>query len=201
VWGRRPHAQPASVHLVLGGSRAHQCARIGRLANAIRGRNRRLIAAPAPTTIGIRLKRSKRPRGWGRVRGGFVMPTPGTLTARFSLPTAGRWDVWVQGQIMPKVTLSLDGHRIASIAGQLDGNSLVPNTVPPITVRLAAGRHRVELTRDGFSLSPGNGGSAVLSALFLTPADAAPGRLREVPPVRWSSLCGGRYQWVEVTGA
>jgi hypothetical protein len=109
------------------------------------------------------------------------------------------WDVWVQGQIMPTVKLGVDGRTIGSIAGQLDGNSLVADTVPPIALRLAAGRHTVTVTRQGFSLAPGEGGSAVLDAINLAPAGVDPqGPPRTVEPSAWPSLCGGRYQWVEL---
>jgi hypothetical protein len=127
------------------------------------------------------------------------MSTPGRLSASFTLPAPGAWDVWVQGQIMPSVQLSLDGRRIETIAGQLDGNSLVPDTVPPVTVRLGAGEHRVSVTRPGFTLAPGDGGAAVLDAIFLTPAVAAArGTLRAAAPTDWRTLCGRSYQWVEL---
>jgi hypothetical protein len=149
--------------------------------------------------VRVDLARSEHPRRWGHQHEGLVMSTPGRLSASFELAHAGVWDVWVQGQIMPTVRLAVDGRTIASIAGQLDGNSLVPDTVPPIAVRLSAGRHTMTVTRQGFSLAPGEGGSAVLDAIFLTPADADPqGPLRAVAPSAWPSLCAGRYQWVEL---
>jgi hypothetical protein len=115
------------------------------------------------------------PVGWGRERGGWAMRRAGTLTVRFALPRAGSWTLWLQGQFMPRVTVALDGARVASIAGQLAGNSLVPDAAPPIPLRLAAGAHALSVTRAGFSLAPGNGGPAVLAAAFLTPGATAPG--------------------------
>jgi hypothetical protein len=199
VWGRRPGAPAASAHVVLDGSPAEQCARIHALAQGAGGAPGKLIAAQAPQLVAVSLARSRHPRRWGRERKGFVMKTPGRITASFALPSTGLWDVWVQGQIMPSVTLTVDGRTLASIAGQLDGNSLVPDTVPPITVRLSAGEHRVSITRHGFSLAPGDGGEAVLDAIFLTPAHSNPqGPLRVAAVADWSSLCGRRYQWVEL---
>ncbi|HYM54497.1 MAG TPA: hypothetical protein VES97_03985, partial [Solirubrobacteraceae bacterium] len=132
-------------------------------------------------------------------RQGLVMSRPGRLSARFDLPMGGPWDVWVQGQIMPTVELGLDGRPLASIGGQLSGNSLVPNTVPPLPVRLSAGAHRLTVAREGFSPAPGDGGSAVMDAVFLTPA--GPGgesRLRAAPASAWRALCGRRYDWLEL---
>ncbi len=204
VWGRRKGAPAASAHEALAGPPERQCARIGELARTAAA-GELLVAAPAPELVRVALARAWRPRRWGHTlkgtggREGLVMSTPGRLSVSFTLPSAGVWDVWVQGQIMPAVGLSLDGRTIASIAGQLDGNSLVPNTVPPIAVRLSAGEHRVTVTRHGFSLAPGDGGEAVLDAIFLTPAGADPrGPLRMAAPADWQSLCGGSYQWVEL---
>jgi hypothetical protein len=207
VWRRRPGAPAASLHQALSGSPAQQCARIGRVARRA-GAGQLLVAAQAPQVIGISLARAARPARWGHTprgageREGLVMSTPGHLSAGFALPATGIWNVWIQGQIMPTVKLSVDGRQIASIAGQLDGNSLVPNTVPPIAVRLTAGQHRIALARGGFSLAPGAGGAAVLDAIFLTPANSDPqGPLRTAAPARWSSLCGRSYRWIEVTRA
>jgi hypothetical protein len=116
------------------------------------------------------------------------MSTPGRLSAAFRLPTAGTWEVWVQGQLMPAVGLAVDGRPVASIGAQLSGNSLVPDTVPPLPIRLSAGTHRVSITRGGFSLAPGDGGSAVLDAIFLTPAAPAPQQLDAAHIAGWSSL-------------
>jgi hypothetical protein len=202
VWGRRPGAPAASVHVALTGSPAAQCARIDSLAHADAPPDEQLVAAQAPALVRVSLAHAAHPARWGREREGLVMSSPGSLSASFSLPRSGVWQVWVQGEIMPTVKLRIDGRTIAAIGGQLDGNSLVPNTVPPIAVRLSAGEHTVSVTRPGFSLAPGAGGAAVLDAIFLTPADTDPqGPLRIAAPADWRSLCGRSYQWIELIPA
>jgi hypothetical protein len=206
VWRRRPGAAAAIAHVALSGTPAQQCARIGSVAARATGAGEQLVAAQSPQLIRVALARASHPASWGHIlrgtgdeREGLVMSAPGRLSASFALPSSGVWDVWVQGQIMPTVQLSVDGRRIASISGQLDGNSLVPDTVPPIRVTLGAGEHRLSLTRPGFSLAPGAGGAAVLDAIFLTPADSDPrGPLRTAAAGDWRSLCGRGYQWVEL---
>ena len=201
MWGRQPGAPAAAAHVALAGSPSAQCTRIGALARRAGAADERLVAAEAPQLVSISLARATHPARWGRERKGLVMSVPGRLRASFTLPASGMWDVWVQGQIMPAVALSVDGRQIATIAGQLDGNSLVPNTVPPVALRLAAGRHTVSVTRarTGFSLSPGDGGEAVLDAIFLTPPGSDPqGPLRVASAAAWQSLCGHAYQWVEL---
>ena len=51
----------------------------------------------------------------------------------------------------------------------------------------------------GFSLAPGDGGSAVLDHIFLAPAGAAGQEtLRVAAPADWRSLCGHAYDWIEI---
>ena len=118
--------------------------------------------------VPVALHRARHPAGWGRERGGWAMRRAGTLTVRFDIPRAGTWTLWLHGQFMPRVSIVVDGRHVASIVGQLAGNSLVPDTATPIALTLAAGPHTLAVTRSGFSLAPGNGGSAVLADAFLT---------------------------------
>ena len=203
VWGRLPGTPAALEHVALSGSPAAQCVAIERVArSAAAGSSERLVASQALTIVRIRLGRSAHPAGWGHERQALVMGRPGTLRAHFTLPTGGSWDVWVQGDLMPTVQLSVDGHTIASISGQLSGNSLVADTIPAIPVRLAAGAHSLSLTRSSAGLGPGELGSAVLDSIFLTPAGAGGSpTLRSVTTSRWKTLCGREYQWVELVGA
>jgi hypothetical protein len=200
VWSRDPVAPVALAHVALSGAPAARCAEVARLARlAGLGRAQRgvLIAARSPELVGVSLEGSTHPAGWGHQRQGLVMSRPGRLSADFSVPRAGAWDVWLQGQIMPPVSVGIDGRAPASVSGALDGNSLVPDTIRALTLRLAAGAHHLVLTRGGFSLAPGSAGSAVLDAIFLTPAGLPPRSLRQVPLASWRGLCGGRYQWLE----
>jgi len=202
VWGRRPAAKAAIAHLVPAGSLASQCSRIGRLAQIARRDGAQIIAAESPTLVRIAPAGASYPRGWGHQREGVVMRRAGRLSAAFSLPFGGAWDVWLQGQIMPTVRVSVDGHSLGSIGGQLGGNSLVPDTMTPLPVSLSAGPHRLSVTRDGLSLAPGDGGSAVLDAIFLAPAGRPARQLRRVAPGGgWRSLCGHAYAWIELVSA
>ncbi len=198
VWGRRPGAPAALAHLALTGAAAEQCAQIGRLASSVGSRGVSIVADEVPTLVRVSLAHATHPARWGHEREGLVMSRPGLLSAAFALPRGGAWQVWVQGQLMPTVQLALDGRPLASIGGQLSGNSLVPDTVSPLGVRLAAGSHRLVVRRPGVTLAPGDGGSAVLDGIFLTPAGAgARHLLRSVPAASWRALCAGRYDWVE----
>lgn len=199
VWGRAPGAARSIAVVALSGSPRAQCARIERLAGVARQRGGGLVAAASPGLVRIALPRTSHPSGWGRVRDGLQLSTPGRLSATFELPHAGIWDLWLEGQIMPTVSLSVDGHQLASIGAQLGGNSVVLNPMTPVPVSLSAGRHRLSLSRGGFTPAPGEGGSAYLYGLFLAPAGtAAQQPLRSASPSRWRSLCGRSYEWIEV---
>jgi hypothetical protein len=126
------------------------------------------------------------------------MHGPGRLSAEFAVPHAGDWSIWLKGQIMRTVRVSVDGRPLGSVGAQLGGNSLNPDVMAPLTVALSAGRHRLSITRGGFTLAPGNGGWAVLGGIFLTP-DGSAGRnaIRVLPAADWRSLCGHTYDWIE----
>lgn len=205
VWSRRQGAPAAIVHVALTGSPAEQCPRIQRLANAADGlHGARLLAAASPELVRVSLASSSHPAGWGREEplGGLVMKRPGRLSARFDLPASSVWDVWIQGHFMPTLHVGVDGRPLASIGGELSGNSLVPDTVPPIPVRLSAGLHHLSFTRPSNNLAPGDNGWEALDATFMTPAGSGgQPALSSVAPVRWHSLCGRQYQWVELLGS
>jgi hypothetical protein len=199
VWGRRPGAPAALQHVALSGSPAAQCTEMALLAgSAGAGSPVRLVASRVPMIVRVGLGRSAHPRSWGHERRALVMERPGTLHARFTLSSAGVWDVWIQGDIMPSVRLSVDGRELATISGELSGNSLVSDTIPAIPARLAAGAHSLSLTRTRAGFGPGETGSAVLDSIFLTPAAASAPTLESVPAAQWRLLCGHRYQWIEL---
>ena len=128
-----------------------------------------------------------------------MLGSAGRLLSTISIPEAGVWEVWVKGQLMRPLRVSIDGRELTTVSGQLDGNSLVVGSAPPIEVRLGAGTHQLELERGGSSLAPGDGGAAVLNSVVLTPAAAGGvATLRTVGVARWRTLCGSRYQWAEL---
>jgi hypothetical protein len=200
VWSRRAGAPrevaPGWAGLTL---RPAPCARVQQLVRRAALIHAEALATLLPAIVRVPLARAGHPSGWGRVRSGWAMQHPGTLSARFTLPGAGRWQLWLQGQFMPRIDVAVDGRRAASIAGQLSGNSLMPDTLPALGLRLAAGPHRLTVTRTGFSLAPGNGGAAVLEGAFLTPAGTPARALRALPvDAAPSALCRRRYRRIEL---
>jgi hypothetical protein len=198
VWTRRLGAPPALAHVSAGGAKKRplSCARVRRTVRLAERRGAVAVAASAPELVRVRLHRGHRPKGWGRERGDLAMHRAGSVSLGFSLPHAGSWQLWLQGQFMPRIEVGLDGRKLAVISGQLAGNSLVPDTATPLRLHLGAGAHTLQITRAGFSLAPGSGGAAVLAAAFLTPAGTPPRRLRVLPSD--ASSCARPVEWIEL---
>ena len=199
VWRRRPHARAAIAHVALSGSASARCAQVERAAARARPGVATLVAARSPRIVSVPLRRASHPRGWGGPGGDVVMNGYATVGDVFKVPRGGRWNLWVLGAFMPTVRVSVDGRTVASISGQLDGNSLVPAVVPAILLRLAAGTHHISFVREAHLLAPGDGRAPVLDSVFLTPAaEPAAGTLVRTPASRWRALCSASYDWVEL---
>jgi hypothetical protein len=117
--------------------------------------------------VKVSLKRTIRPRDWRIIHKSIVMNGPGTLSATFSVPHAGIWELWLKGEVMRALTIRVDGRTLGRLGGQLDGNSLVVNPLTPLRATLTAGRHTLTILRPGANLAPGDGGAATLAAIFL----------------------------------
>jgi hypothetical protein len=195
VWGRRPGAPAALAHL---GGQAIECSRVAGLAQLAKAHGAQLVSAQPPQIVPIEVARALHP-AWTESRDGLLMSRPGRLEATFTVPHTGVWDMWLQGEIMPAVGVSVDGRQLASISGQLTGVATDPDTMAPLPIQLSAGSHRVTITRgSGNPLAPGAGGSAILDSIFLTPAGAgSQARLHVTPAAQWRSLCGEPLEWIE----
>ncbi len=198
VFRRSPGAEVALAHVPLSGAAASQCRAIGALARG-RREGATLAAAPSLRIVPVRLAGASRPARWGHQRAGFAMSVAGTLRASFRLPSAGLWRLWVQGQFMPPISFAIDGSPLATVAGDLSGNSIVSDTLQLHQVPLAAGSHSLAVHRSSPGLRPGGRGSAVLDRAFLTLGSEGvwPAIVR-APAAGWRALCGRRYDWVEL---
>jgi hypothetical protein len=198
VWARRPGTPAAIAHLGLSGRRPIKCSRVGHLARIADAHGARIVAAIPPVLLSVEVARSRHP-AWSYTHPGLAMKGAGRLQSTFSVPHAGAWDIWLKGQLMPAADIDVDGRSIGSIGGQLDGNPHNPDAMTPLRVTLSAGRHRLTIARGDSVLAPGDGGWAILHEIYATPANAPDvDRLRVTPSARWRTLCGGRFDWIEV---
>jgi hypothetical protein len=198
VWSRQPGSAAAIARVGLSSTTPVQCSRVEGLAHLASSHRARLLSASPPELVPVDVVGALHPT-WADTRLGLLMTPHGRLETTFKVPHPGVWDLWLQGEIMPAVHVSVDGHTLASISGQLTGVATDPDTMAPLRVPLVAGSHRLRITRGGSNpLSPGEGGSAILDSVFLTPAGAgAQAMLHTTPPARWRSLCGHRLEWIE----
>jgi hypothetical protein len=199
VWGRQPGAKPASVHIALSGFSRPRCLQVAQRV-APTARAGRLFAALAPGLVTVPVPRvGFLPPGWARVRAGILMRRPGTLSVAFRLPHRGVWQLWLKAEVMRALRIAVDGRPFGSLGSQLGGNSLVPNTLSPLGRYLSAGLHTLTITRPGSDLAPGDGGAALLTAIFLTPSGStAEPTLHAVSAARLRELCIHPLQWIEL---
>jgi len=199
MWQRRPGAPTAIAHLGLSSTRPAPCASVARMARIAESHDgAQLIAASPPETVMLDIAGAGHP-SWTYTHPGLVLSGAGELSAVFELPHGGAWEMWLQGELMPSVQVSVDARHIASIGGQLAGNPHNPDTMTPLRVTLSAGKHRLTITRGGANLAPGDGGEAILHEIFLTPANEPDvDTLHTTPTAQWRELCGRRLDWIEV---
>ena len=214
MWQRRPGAPAAIAHLGLsvgdrrdlpstgaraGGGTPVQCSSVRGLARIAQADGAQLVAASPPAIVSVDIAGGEHPT-WTYTHPGLEMNGAGRLGTTFELPRGGVWELWLRGEIMPTVDVSVDGRALGSIGGQLAGNPHNPDTLTPLRVTLNAGLHRLTIARGAWNLAPGDGGWAILHEAFLTPADAPDvDTLTVTPPARWPALCGGQFDWIEVT--
>ncbi|MGH2850769.1 MAG: hypothetical protein ACRDLP_09155 [Solirubrobacteraceae bacterium] len=199
VWQRRRHTAAAIARFASLGTHPVRCVRVQRLAHVATRAHATLVAASPAEVVRVDLARSRRPLAWEHVAIWYAVASPGTLSVHFDLRHAGRWEVWIQGELMPTISVGVDGRLVGRIGNQMSGDVVVPDTMTPLPVTLAAGGHELSITRGRSGLAPGAGGSSLITSVFLTPSGAGEQEaLHRVAPARWRSLCGHPYVWVEV---
>jgi hypothetical protein len=191
VWQRRPGAPAALAHVGRSAERPLTCTQIATVARRARAAGVGLVAAEPVDRVNINTTGNTELRLPG---GGF--------TSTFELPGAGAWELWLKGELMSAVRVSIDGRRVATIEGQVSGSAFNTSPAPQIPVRLTAGPHTISFARVRPSLAPGAGGAAYLYSAFLTrPGSGEAETLIDVVPADSRSLCARRPQWVEATAS
>jgi hypothetical protein len=122
-----------------------------------------------------------------------AVPSP-TISGPVTITRPGVYRVAVQGDISPRLDVSVDGRPVGTIADELGP----PGQVTPVgSLTLAAGTHSVRIVRPGNILAPGDGGGVALSRVLFVSGPAAP-PVSEINPSQASSLCGQELDWIEI---
>jgi hypothetical protein len=190
VWSRLRGAPAALVHIGRSARLPVTCAQIHEVAQVARSARLELVAAEPVNRVDVDTLAATSLRFPGA-----------SFASSFATPVTGTWELWVKGELMSAIRITIDGRPVTTIEGQVSGNALNPSTAPPIRVTLTAGTHTIGFAHTGPSLAPGAGGASYLAAAFLThPGAGARQRIVTLAPSRWRSLCTRRPQWIEATG-
>ncbi len=172
-----------------------RCRAVEAMAEAARPGDRLVAARPAPTASLSPLLATL-PGSWSAAAAsipGTVLPSgPGTMSGEVTTSVGGRTLVWLNTSGGRSYTVSIDGRRVGK-AGQINTPS---QWLDAGSVDLPAGRHRVEVTRAGASLRPGDAFRGHLGPVVLQ--SAADPRLVSVAPRNARRLCGRSWDWIEL---
>jgi hypothetical protein len=206
VWQRKQPAATVYAHVPLAGAAgAHSAAACASVAAAARkvGPSARIAYTATPAGY-VQLD------GSNTVIHGALQDAGGTIIGRGAgsaerdqvIPAARRYDFYLAGSFGRPVNVSVDGQHVGTAAYQVSypGEWLLIGSR-----RLSARIHKVDITRGGISLHPGNGDGVdgfndTIGPLVIIPAQPS------VPPLRYTSvselprLCRSapRLNWVEV---
>ncbi len=157
-----------------------------------------LVAAPAPPVWVTSLPRLNVPNDWRR--GNYLIPGDGAgqVRATFEVDRPGDYEIWLGGSIRAAVKTAVDDrsagyvrhHLVSGIGYTRLGKA-----------QLTPGRHKLLLSFSGADLHPGSWRSATLDfpigPIVVAPAPTA-ADLTSVAPAQAASLCGRRWDWIEV---
>jgi hypothetical protein len=190
----RGSAPAVREHLALQGQHDRgavpRCAEVRTLARHARP-GERLVAVPAPEPAQLDVA-ARPPIGWNEngIPDTVTPGNPGDAAANVRV-AGGRYRVWVRGGSGRELKVKVDGRRVATVQGVDTPGQWLPGG----TIRLSAGRHRLQLVRPGGGLGPGNGYAAEIGPVALSPVTAQ--RPVEITPADAASLCGKRWDWIE----
>jgi hypothetical protein len=153
-----------------------------------------LMAARKATNIVMQPTLVGHSPGWipsPAIEGTTVPGTPGHAEAS-TFVASGTYRVWLYGSSGRPIDAIIDGHKV----GQLQQVNTPGSWVQVAQLKLAAGRHSLEIRRPGGSLAPGNTYQGRIGPLALEPIAKA--TMLRVPVSQASRLCSGPLDWVEI---
>jgi hypothetical protein len=126
----------------------------------------------------------------------FSFNGPARLETGFRVRAAGRYEVWLGGDVDRPLEVQLDGRRIGAPSAQSGDDGTV---IDVGSVNVRAGKHLIRLVRGGGDLRPDDTGSTVVDGIVLEPGGGAEAAaVRSIPANAWHSLCGQPLDWIEI---
>jgi hypothetical protein len=178
------------------------CREITRLGTQARTEHGRIAFSTPTAASSVEAIHSTHPATWvplpidtGTIPHGLtLLPGAGMLRTTLHVPRTGHYSLWVQGSLTQKMTVSVNGRRVGSIAQQIGPGTIFTNLG---TVRLNAGTAHVVLTRAARSRLIPSKEEDSLGDIVLSRTGAPPA-VRYASPAHARSLCGHDLQWVEI---
>jgi hypothetical protein len=208
VW-RRIAAPTVLEHIPISGglspAGAPSCKQIGRIGARAAGEHATLDVVPRPALPTFDPIRSVHPPGWLATTGDESQ-TPdllqldtdaGIVSGAIDVPAAGRYQVWLEGSLTQRVSVSVGLRHAGSVAN----DSGPPGLFRRIgTVSLPAGRQSVIIRRSGGGLGPVNkiAPTDALGPLVLVPGTSEIPPIEHIAPAAARSLCGRALEWIEI---
>ncbi len=211
VWQRPVHSTGefarVLTHLSLGGELdpggVPSCDQVLAMAAMAKsqGPGGQLVAAPAPTVSARSLLQADFPADWRK--GSYLIPgdDAGQVRSTFKVNLPGDYEIWLGGSVRDGVGAFVDDHMFGDVRHHLVSGIGYTRLGE---AELAAGRHELLLSFRGADLRPGSWHSATLDfpigPVLVAPAPSA-ADLVSFPPAQVGSLCGRRWDWIEVVAA
>jgi hypothetical protein len=201
VW-QRPQSPSSTIleHLPLG-DRFHaaavpRCADVLRLA-AEAGPTGRLATVVRPPNLAVDLDGAPpgAPGSYGETAGLAYPSSSATWRIPFFAPTAGAYEIGIDGSFRSLLELFVDGRKVAARRNVANWPSQYE---PLVTLRLAEGPHELTLRYTGPDAHPGSAGNGYFGlgpVLAGPPGPALP--VTYVKPSDARSLCGKSLDWIE----
>ncbi|MBV9720491.1 MAG: hypothetical protein JO082_01045, partial [Mycobacterium sp.] len=211
VWQRPAHrtGEFARVvyHLSLGGEldpggvpSCDQVLDMAAMAKSL-GPGGQVVAAPVPTVWVTSLMQANFPVDWRR--GNYLIPgnDAGQVRSTFEVNLPGDYEIWLGGSVRAGVRTVIDDRSVGYMRHHLVSGIGYARLGE---AKLAAGRHELVLSFSGADLRPGSWHSATLEfpvgPILVAPAPSAADLVSFVP-AQAGSLCGKRWDWIEVVAA
>ena len=172
--------------------------RWGRRARRLGGRLAFVEARRPAFFYASRVPRPGRWAGFGDFPEALVPNGPGRVQGPVAVRRAGRYRVWIEGSFARRLTLRVDGRLVGHTPSGLNN----PGAYALLgTVRLARGKHGVDLVQGGGDLRPSSGGyySSLrhIGPIVFEPASDER-RVGTLDPRDWRALVGVRADWLEI---
>ena len=205
IWRRTGNPALIEAHYPLPGTaRARSrrfCARVQDSVDKAGPGARIAYALPKPDLVTAAPDPAAVPTFWGRQGDDMLAGAPGRWQQAFDVRHAGRYRVFFRGSVGRRVTISVDGR----VVGRPRWRESYPGqSMLLTTMRLARGRHRLEVVRPGGNFLPGTGNDASgvttrIGPLVFDPVDEREA-VRTAPASRLDAVCGSRraLDWIEV---